>query len=268
MTDPTLTDVIDQLAKSAKYANLCPSTLERIAIWALARHDRPKDAAKAGKRKLHQVFGAYLDPGAVAFAERRTAEVGSAPSRQALKDAATDILRHHASSNERLAYLAALYDAIWQITGQPRRLLDLACGFSPFALPFMGLDAACRYDAIDIDVQLAATSDRFRALFGQPGRVMADDILVHRPKIGADIALFLKTLPCLEQQETGAGARLLGGIDARAIVVSYPTKSLGGRQKGMAQTYGGDVERLAVSIGRRLQQVDIEGELVFVLTHL
>ena len=145
-------------------------------------------------------------------------------------------------------------------------MLDVACGFSPLALPFMGLDSTCRYDAIDIDVRLAATADRFRELFGQPGQVVADDVLVHPPETETDIALFLKTLPCLEQQETGAGARLLGAVKAQAIVVSYPMRSLGGRQKGMARTYGADAERLAGSLGRRIDQLDIAGELVFVLT--
>jgi 16S rRNA (guanine(1405)-N(7))-methyltransferase len=266
MTKAPLDDVVGQLAASGKYADLCQATLERIAFWALERHPRPKDAVKAAKRKLHQAFAAYLDPGAVALAERRTAELGAAPARETLETAARAILRHHASSGERLDNLDAFYTAVWRATGRPRNVLDLACGFSPFALPFMGLDAGCRYDAIDIDTRLMAAADRFRALTGQPGQAMADDILVHPPAAAVDVALLLKTLPCLDQQEPGAGARLLGRIEARAIVVSYPVRSLGGRQKGMIESYRASFGRLAGTLDRQVTELDIADELVFVLT--
>ena len=261
-----LEEVIGELQKSGKYATLCRATHERIALWALQRHPRPKDAAKAAKRKLHQAFGAYLDPGAVACAERLTAGLGRAPSPGALAAAARDILRHHASSAERLDDLEGFYAALWRATGRPSHVVDLACGFSPFALPFMGLDPDCRYDGIEIDTRLAAAADRFRALSGRPGDVRADDLLVHPPAGHADVALVLKTLPCLERQEPGASDRLLAGIDANAIVVSYPLRSLGGRDKGMAESYRKAFRRLAAGLGRRVDEPQIAGELVFVVT--
>jgi 16S rRNA (guanine(1405)-N(7))-methyltransferase len=266
MTASPLDEVVGQLAASGKYAGLCQATLERIAGRALERQPRPQDAVKAAKRKLHQAFAAYLDPGAVALAERRTAELGSEPTRQAIEAAAREILRHHASSGERLDFLETFYGALWQATGAPRHVLDLACGLSPFALPFMGLGPDCRYDAIDIDTSLMAAADRFRAVFGQPGEARADDILVHPPQTAVDVVLLLKTLPCLDRQEPGTSARLLARLQARAIVVSYPVRSLGGRQKGMTQTYRASFNRLAETLGRNATELDLGGELVFVLT--
>jgi 16S rRNA (guanine(1405)-N(7))-methyltransferase len=266
MTSSDTEEVARQLGQSGKYATLCPATLQRIAAWALARHPRPKDAVKAGKRKLHQVFGAYLDPGAVTLAERQTAELGEAPSREELEAAARDILRHHASSDERLAGLRDFYAALWDAVGEPRHVLDLACGFSPFALPFMGLAPGCRYDGVEIDLRLATAADRFRALARTPGEVRADDILVNLPPKGADVVLLLKTLPCLDQQETGAAQRVLARIDAPTIVVSYPVRSLGGRDKGMASTYRESFLRLADGLARPAKEVETADELVFVLT--
>jgi 16S rRNA (guanine(1405)-N(7))-methyltransferase len=78
--------------------------------------------------------------------------------------------------------------------------------------------------------------------------------------------LLLKTLPCLDQQEPGASARLLGGLQARIIVVSYPVRSLGGRQKGMSQTSRANFARIAGILDREVSELDIAGELVFVLT--
>ena len=268
MTAEPRQTVVADLRKSAKYATLCEATLERIATWALARHPRPKDAAKAAKRKLHQVFGAYLDPGAVALAERVVDDLGDNPDNAALGEAANAILRHHASSKERLAGLDDFYQALWQVTGPPASVLDVACGFSAFALPKMGLPAECRYDAIDIDTRLMATAERFRALCGQPGHIEAGDVLVAPPEKDADVALVLKTLPCLDQQEAGAGARLLRQIKARAIVVTYPVRSLGGRDKNMAATYRNSFSKAVAGLDRRVDEIEGEDELVFVLTQL
>jgi 16S rRNA (guanine(1405)-N(7))-methyltransferase len=103
-------------------------------------------------------------------------------------------------------------------------------------------------------------------LVGQPGEARADDILVHPPQTAVDVVLLLKTLPCLDQQEPGASARLLGGLQARVVVVSYPVRSLGGRQKGMIQTYRASFVRLAETLDRKASELDIADELVFVLT--
>ncbi len=268
MTSDPRHDVVADLRKSSKYATLCEATLERTAAWALTRHPRPKDAAKAAKRKLHQVFGAYLDPGAVALAERVVDDLGDKPDSTALVEAADAILRHHASSKERLAGLSDFYQALWRVTGTPASVLDIACGFSPFALPKMGLAPDCPYDAIDIDTRLMAVAERFRALCGQPGRIEAGDVLALPPEKGADVALVLKTLPCLDQQESGAGARLLRQIKARAIVVTYPVRSLGGRDKNMAATYRDSFARAAAGLDRRVDEIEGEDELVFVLTQL
>lgn len=268
MTGDLLDEVVRELRQSSKYAGLCEPTLARIAQWSLVRHAKPRDAVKAAKRKLHQVFGAYLDPGAVAMAERRVDELGEAPDARALQQAARDILRHHASSRERLDGLEAFYDALWQSTGAPSHVLDVACGFSPFALPFMELPADCRYDAIDIDIRLMAVADRFRALTGQPGRIRAGDALADPPIGAVDVVLALKTLPCLDQQETGASARLLGQLQARVIVVSYPVRSLGGRDKGMAATYRKSFLNLAKQLDRQVDELDVADELVFLLTQI
>ena len=268
MTTEALETVVADLRTSTKYATLCEATLERIATWALDRHPRPKDATKAAKRKLHQVFGAYLDPGAIALAERIVDGLGDSPEGAALDEAADAILRHHASSKERLASLGDFYQSLWQITGAPTSVLDIACGFSPFALPMMGLPADCRYDAIDIDARLMAVGERFRARCGQPGRVTAGDVLVNPPENSTDVALVLKTLPCLDQQETGAGARLLRQIKARAIVITYPVRSLGGRDKNMAATYRDSFAKVTAGLDRRVDEVEGGDELVFVLTQL
>ncbi|HEV7786322.1 MAG TPA: 16S rRNA methyltransferase, partial [Thermoanaerobaculia bacterium] len=50
------------LAAAPKYRDVSPETLARVASWASVRYRSDKEILKAAKRKLHQVYAAYLSP--------------------------------------------------------------------------------------------------------------------------------------------------------------------------------------------------------------
>src|SRR5207245_388687 len=79
----------------------------------------------------------------------------------------------------------------------------------------------------------------------------------------ADLGLVLKALPTLEQLDRGAGMRLLRSLDAPYLLVSFPVRSLGGRNKGMAQTYGEWFSAAAQAEGWQLEQFVFPTELAF-----
>ena len=258
--------VVAGLAAAPKYRDLAPETLERMARWALVRHERPADALKAAKRKLHQAFGAYLDPTAVPAAHRVMDRLSPRPAPEEIAAAARRILALHRSAAERLPVLVEYYAAITEAVGPPACVLDIAAGLNPFALPFMGLPVATRYVAVEVDRGLVGAAERFLALAERPGEAVWADVLVRLPEAGADLALVLKSLPCLEQQEPGAGQALLRRLEAvPRIVVSWPVRSLGGRDKGMVATYTAEAEALAEAAGRPMTRLAIESELVFLL---
>ena len=58
-----------------------------------------------------------------------------------------------------------------------------------------------------------------------------------RPSSRCRWLFLLKALPCLEQIDKAAPARLLEYIPAEHLLVSYPVHSLGGRAKGMVAHY-------------------------------
>ena len=58
-----------------------------------------------------------------------------------------------------------------------------------------------------------------------------DSVSSGPPEASADMVLLLKAIPCLEQEEPGAGKRLLRSLDAPVVVVSFPARSLGPRYK-------------------------------------
>lgn len=258
-------EVVDRLRQARKYRHLCEDTLYRVADWAGRRHPNGKTAVRAAKRKLHQVYGAYLD----AFRFARVEELlgGLSPSLPDadLRAACYEILQCHASTAERLPIMAGFYRDLFEEIGQPRTLLDLACGLHPFALPWMGLDRAVRYVAYDIDHRLVgAANDFFRCVGHGPGAVCRD-ILVSGPDLEADVVFLFKSVPCLEQQMKGATGDLLRRLRADYVVVSFPVRTLGGREKGMAQHYDALMDRMVDDLKVPVRKMAYPVETFYVL---
>ncbi|HOZ48487.1 MAG TPA: 16S rRNA methyltransferase [Candidatus Hydrogenedentes bacterium] len=248
MDETRIADLSEKLRMSGKYRDLCDDTLRRIASCAALRHPRQKEALKAAKQKLHQIYGAYAERLDMNAIDASVDSLAGVPP-EAVPQVCLEILKRHASAAERIPALAETYQRLWAQTGTPRAVLDLACGLNPFALPWMNLPRTVCYVAIDIDRRLTAAIGRFLAALGQNGEAVCSDALVATPDIDVDMVLLLKALPCLEQQEKGASLRLIRALKSRWTVVSFPTHSLGGRQKGMADHYARFMEGLASELG-------------------
>ncbi len=256
-------DVIEGLAASSRYRYLSAGLLARTADWAMARHARPGPALKAAKRKLHQVFGAYAVKLDSLGHHLDALEAGGETPAVCRR-----ILKLHHSTAERLCFMEEFHATIWKHCGIPRHILDLAAGLHAFSLPFSGLDPAVSYTAIEVDRRMVDAIRRFLAITQRPGGCLWHDILDGIPPDNADVALVLKTLPCLERLEPGSAVELMHRLDTiPTIVVSYPVQSLGGARKNMPQTYRAQAEALAAACGRDIAFLDLNREIVAVLSH-
>jgi 16S rRNA (guanine(1405)-N(7))-methyltransferase len=244
------------LAAAPKYRHVSPETLSRVASWALVRYRSDKEIVKAAKRKLHQVYAAYLSPKAAA----RLAQLVAGP--QESRASCLEAMSFHASTTERLPILEELYGRIFAVTGIPNRVLDLACGLHPFGLPWMGLPETASYHAMDIDCELMALLGGF---FSNQLAAKCRDVLVRPPEEPADLAFLLKAMPCLEQQERGASLRLLRALKVRFAVVSFPVHSLGGRSKGMAEHYAAMAGELIKTLGTDAEVLRYPSEIFYVI---
>ena len=85
-----------------------------------------------------------------------------------------------------------------------------------------------------------------------------------------DVALILKTIPCLEQVDRAIGPRLLRGINASVLIVSFPAQSLGGRNKRMVDTYSSHFATLLSTVEGHweVEQYSFSTEVVFRLHQL
>ena len=264
-SEDALDALVRSVAASPLYRGVAPELIASVGARELGKRRTLKEAVKATKSKLHQVAGAYFPrqdyAGWLALLER-----AAAGGPDDLKAACRTIMGQHASTRERLPILDELYARALSDLPPPRRVLDLACGLQPLAIPWMPLAPDAEYFAYDIYPELAAFLNRAFPLLGVRGTAHAADVTAAPPTGHADLAMLLKALPCLEQLDAAAGGRLFDTLDAERLLVTFPVHSLGGRRKGMVVTYDARMERLLADRSWTVTRHEFATELAFLLS--
>ena len=266
LDDNSLAAVVCAVQKSKRYGQIDASLISRLATEALAiSPGRPAEAIKRTKRKLHQIFGAYVGqpPKYGRFLTRLKKAAEEDP--QSLRDQLLKIMAQHASTRERKPILETFYETIFSHTGRPESILDLACGMNPLSALWMNLDHACRYIALDVDHELIGFVDNCLGILGVNHHAGVLDLGSELPFHEAELTLLLKAIPCLDQQSSGIWPELIEAIVSPVIVASFPTKSLGGRGKGMRESYSAQFEQMAAARNWNTERIDFDSELVYII---
>ena len=284
-----IAELIQAVQSSQKYAAISEAMIRAIGLRELAARRNLKAAIKATKNKLHQVAGAYVEARlpydewlalleAATTDDRRLTIDDRRPTNRfrtqnselrtqnsELAQACLMIMRHHASTRERLPILESFYATTLASLGPVRSVLDLACGLNPLTLPWMQIAPDARYYACDIYTDMIAFLNGFFAHADIRGQARICDLAAGAPDERVDLALVLKALPPLDQQAKHAGRDLLRALNARHILVSFPAHSLGGRSKGMAENYEQRFRALADAEGWAIERFVFPTELAFLV---
>jgi 16S rRNA (guanine(1405)-N(7))-methyltransferase len=261
---------LDALTKavlaSSKYRAVSEELIASIGAQELAKRRNLKEAVKATKNALHQVGGAYLNEH-IDYARwlETLRTVGQAGDREALRQACIKLMSYHASTRERLPILDQFYREIFSALPSIASILDLACGLNPLALPWMPLPEDAVYYACDIYHDMMDFLQAWFAIHGTRGEAQVCDVLHSYPTRHVDVAFLLKAIPCLEQIDRKACHELLLHIQAKYLVVSFPVRSLGGRNKGMIEHYEKAFREMIKDQQWEIQRLVFESELVFVV---
>lgn len=242
MSAETERSIVDKVLSSKAGREISPQVVMSAVQWALQRHPA-KDAEKAAKARLHQFYGSWVPEGWAKHAEKILSDMerGSLNT----QDAATRLLSLHSSTRERLDHIGECYEAIFASCGPPASALDIACGMNPLSFSLIG-KGNIRLFAVDAGKAVVEALDRFFALAGMANaRAAAGDALATLPEGRFDLALVMKFLPLAERMEKGGALKLMNSIHASHIAVSFPTRSLSGRNVGMEKNYSEWFEELA-----------------------
>lgn len=267
MTRPEQTDIdniVEQLAQSKKYreAGICEQTIRDIVITELERQRNPKEAIQAARKKLHEVVALYLGDPDYAAATRQLEAAFATGNPETIKATCAEILRIHDSTNERMMLVDTFYAQIFEITGRPKVLLDIACGLNPLTIPWMNLPPDASFYAYEIHQQRVDFLNRFLALQGIGGRALDQDILVDYPAEAGDVAMLLKEIHRMEKRRRGIVLPLLDALKVRWIVLSSPTRSRTGRH-GVKEVYREQVHEILVDRPWTITEIEFENELVY-----
>lgn len=256
------------LGKSRRYQTVTPATVRRLARAALvsAQGDMA-DAVKRTKRGLHEIYGAFLPthpPNYPALLRQLHAATADGDP-EAVQAALRRAMSVHASTRERLPRLADFYREVFDRIPRPAVIRDLACGLNPLAVAWMALPASATYIASDIDGRLVNFVAEALTALGVTHRTGVLDVIEEPLDEPADVTLLLKTLTSLEAQQRGVGMQIIESINSPTIVVTFPTRSLGARSKGMFQTYSTAFETQSRDRSWDLQRLEVGSELIYIV---
>lgn len=268
MSRQTLSEVeINQFARdvldSPKYRSIdIPHQLiESLYLQEAPHHKRLPDLHKAVRKKLHNIVAAYLGDSDYEQATRDLAEAFQ-QDQQAVKAVCLQILRNHVSTQERIPSLDIFYQEIFSRVGKPQVILDLACGYHPFGLPWMNLDPNCQYYAFDIIKARVNFINTFFGFLKRPPLAFQQDILINPPQIEADVAFFFKEAHRFEQRQRGCNRNFWQALKVKHLLVSLPATSMTVRHDKTDQ-HRRLVYETIQDLNWLVEEFQVENELVF-----
>jgi len=261
-----LKELVDQVRKSSKYANITESLVREIILSEALKWKNPKEIIKSTRNKLHQVGSAFqeskVEYGKWMTEISKLTEPINSPQTLAFINRC---LPFHSSTAERQPFVTSFFTQTLAPIQPVESILDLACGFTPLCIPWIPATNDIKYTGIDIYSDMISFLDSFFTHFNLNHEFITGNILESIPRQKVQVAFLLKTLPCLEQVDKTIGTRLLENIQSENVLVSFPSRSLGGRSKGMAVNYETHFNHLIDGHNWRVTKTIFPNEIAFLI---
>ncbi len=249
------------LAEALKDQPLVEAKLAKTKSWSeFARSQECEAVSKEVRSRLREVYGVFWSDG------KRDALLKSLIEDPSV-EAHDKILALHTSTKERLPYYEEVYQKIFAITGNPKKILDLASGLNPFSYPYLG----CKPEYLANE--LCASDAQFVQSFFDgtktPGQAFAFDLLnFHETPflsyLSCDACFLFKALDSLEAIKWGFSETFLSKIPAKYLVVSFSTRSLGGK-KEIKQSKRAWLERIVEKNKWSCKIIELPNEYFYVI---
>jgi 16S rRNA (guanine(1405)-N(7))-methyltransferase len=261
-----LNAVIRLVRQSNKYAAVSETLVREIAEVELKKGKSLKETVKSTRNKIHQVGSAFQET-SIPYPTWKQ-ELAELPPVLLSDDTLNFIakcLRFHASTAERLPFITSFFSQTLAPIQPVESILDLACGFTPLCLPWMPVGDKVSYTGIDIYQDMIDFLGLFFTHFKLKHTFSVGNIIESIPQEKVHVAFLLKTIPCLEQVDKTIGVKLLEKISAENILVSFPSRSLAGKFKGMAANYEAHFYQLLSGKNWRVTKTEWPNEIAFLI---
>ena len=304
--DDLIETAVREVLAGKKYAAIGGAAVRRICAEMAGKHASLKELVKAVKKELHIIHGSFLTGDchkqAAALIRGCCGGNGYGGDMHSDRETALTLMGLHVSTRERLADAQEIYGYIGGVIKPGDAIADIGCGYNPFALPFLPTRPA-GYAAFDICERTVSLINLYFKPLGPgfaayvfdaaagttlsdaaagttlsdvaagttlsdavAGTTLSDAAAGAPAPIAADIVLMLKLFPLLERQRKGRTFELLAETAFRAAIVSFPTKSASGRERGMEAFYS---DAFARGLPPSLSVADFAvfgNEMIYVIT--
>ena len=269
LDEKTIQELVTEVLNSKKYrkAGLNPATVADLIRQEALKHPSTKTALKAVKRKLHNIVAPYLgEPDYANLSKRLTLIQETSLDSQPLRSYCQAVLAQHASTAERIPMMVDFYAQLFEVTGMPNTILDLACGLHPLAFPWMGLPTTVHYHAYDIIQPRVDFINLFFSKIGLAPLAENRDILLSPPTMQADLALFFKEAHRFEKRQPGCNRAFWESLNVDTLAVSLPTQNLSGTHsllevhRNLVQAY--------LPENRHVRELSFHNEMIFLIERL
>lgn len=240
--------LFDDILKSNKYSFLDEGLIKRVIKEEIPKYKKYKDILQSVKNKLHIIYGSFITD---KFYEKAKKLIDT-----------DEIYKLHSSTSERYSFYEEFYNFIFKnIKGNS--VIDLGCGFNPFSIKLQ--NGINEYYAYDIDKRISELINYYFNKNNIKGVSNTIDLITSIPDVKADIAYMFKLLPVLENEKKGRSIEIIDNLNVKYIVITYPIKSLSGRNKNMKENYTNDFYNI---IGDKYKVIDsacFHNEIVFII---
>lgn len=229
-------EIVSEISKSKKYSDVSLSVVERICHEMACKYSKKKEILKAAKKELHIIHESFFatdsHKDAVALIDQHQGET-------LLKDKAVSLqlMELHSSTKERVVFANDIYVFLQKHITPNTTLADIGCGFNPLSLPLLQIQPKC-YSAFEINQR---TIDMLNLYFNKINKdnykAYMLDAVTDVPDEKFDLIFLFKLLPVLQQQKKGRAFEILNELKFKKAIISFPIKSLSGKEKGMEKFY-------------------------------
>jgi 16S rRNA (guanine(1405)-N(7))-methyltransferase len=261
-----LKKLVQQVQEGAKYRFIHKDLVENIARNEITKGRSWKGTVKAVRNKLHQVGGAY-QPLGIDY-EQLTSELKSLPHDMQTPEAKRFFIQTmglHASTRERLLILDQFFHETLAPLAPIHSVLDVACGLNPLALAWIPLSESVEITVCDIYTDQMEFLNAYFEHFHINGKATCCDLTQQIPSEKAQIGFVLKTIPCLEQIDKSIGSKIIQNLQCENLLVSFPSQSLTGKQKGMRQFYSEHFQTLLKDTNLKSTTFSFQNEQAFLI---
>jgi len=168
------------------------------------------------------------------------------------------LLSLHLSSKERIPIYSKFYEDIFQITGVPNSIIDIAAGLNPISYPY--LKSSPKYTAIELNKADAEIINKYFKIMKINGKALAFDITKNKIKNKADIAFAFKIFDLIPHKIT---ERIIKELKVKYIVATFPTKTIS--NKRMTYITRSSLQRMLQRLNLKYKKLEYENELVYII---